>query len=120
MKSTISILSALLLTTLASAQYTTQSKPFQLVIISSNATLNGSIFDSCHEGAAIEGLCVVPDTESGEYTTYHLNTSASQTTPLPAAGKSGILTWELESNINGTYLSSTSCLMALSRSDSKC
>lgn len=40
------------------AQYTSQSDPFNLYICSDNATYNGAGLFACHEGAAIEGLCV--------------------------------------------------------------
>lgn len=43
------------------AQYDTTSAPFNLIITSQNATLNGASLYPCHEGAAIEGLC--PDLE---------------------------------------------------------
>ena len=38
--------------------YANQSAPFYLVLTSQNTTLNGSTLVSCHEGAAIEGLCI--------------------------------------------------------------
>lgn len=64
MKLTLTALTSLLsLTTLATAQddyiqYPKQSKPFALVAHSKNPKYNNRAFVACHEGAAIEGLCI--------------------------------------------------------------
>jgi hypothetical protein len=55
MKSQLSSLLALAVATTTLAQFTVQSDPFQLILLSSNSTLNGSALYACHEGAAIEG-----------------------------------------------------------------
>jgi len=90
---------------LTCAQFTNESAPFSLQVISyDNATLNGSSLYACHEGAAIEGVCeagkmtMVPTSAS----TFNFNTSNDQTTPQdPSIGVSGILTYLLEgSNFN--------------------
>lgn len=51
-------------TSLATAQYQNTSEPFNLVVRSTNATLDGSVLYALHEGAAIESLG-----PSGEKTT---------------------------------------------------
>jgi hypothetical protein len=83
-------LMALTTSTLAQDTYwSNQSAPFHLVIHSKNATLNGQYLGACHEGAAIEGLCVTaPSTEN--YVTFTYNTSTQETSPT-----SGLLTWSL-------------------------
>lgn len=86
-----------------SAQYNDQSAPFYLVLKSHNATLNGSTLFSCHEGAAIEGLCLggkLNDGSTLDSYTYNFNYS-SNTQPDPVIGIQGYLTWELRgSNFN--------------------
>jgi hypothetical protein len=71
------------------AQYTNQSATFNLVLCSSNSTLNGSLLGACHEGAAIEGLCL-GGLSSKQYAQYNFNYSA-QSTPDPVLGVTGIL-----------------------------
>jgi hypothetical protein len=82
---------AFAVSTLAQDTYwSNQSAPFYLVIHSTNETLNGQYLGACHEGAAIEGLCVNnPSTEN--YVRFNYNTSAQETSPT-----SGLLTWNLE------------------------
>lgn len=38
---------------------TDQSANFNMVVISPNATLNGSLLGACHDGAAFEGVCII-------------------------------------------------------------
>ena len=74
------------------AQYTNQSAPFYLIVHSKNSTLNGSSLVTCHEGAAIEGLCLngpITDTNSA-YSTFQFNTSSY--------GTQGVLTFSLPVN----------------------
>jgi len=75
--------------------YSNQSAPFSLVVSSSNSSINGGILYACHEGAAIEGLCLGGasffNTSSA---IYNLNYS-SQVTPDPVLGITGLLTWVL-------------------------
>ncbi|KAH8748346.1 hypothetical protein BGZ57DRAFT_915978 [Hyaloscypha finlandica] len=77
------------------AQYTNQSAPFNLVLCSSNATLNGALLGACHEGAAIEGLCPsIGGNASASYNQFNFNYTSKQT-PDPVFGITGLLTWEL-------------------------
>lgn len=76
-----------------SAQYLNQSAPFSLIITSDNSTINGSSLITCHEGAAIEGLCFGAIVAGGS-STYNFNYSSS-VTPDPTIGVVGILTYEL-------------------------
>jgi len=88
MKSAISsaILALAAGTAFAQSPYSNQSAPFYLKVVSSNATLNGASFISCHEGAAIEGLCL--SDYPGD--TYYLNTST-----IAGQESSGLLVWNL-------------------------
>jgi hypothetical protein len=47
-----------------------KSKPFYLVAISDDDKINGTAFNACHEGAAIEGLCkgIKVDKSNPKYT----------------------------------------------------
>jgi hypothetical protein len=88
---------ALGITRVAAQDLTDQSAPFYLAVTSSNATLNGSALYPCHEGAAIEGLCLggpLGDGSSLDSYTYNLNFS-SQAQPDPVLGTTGVLTWVL-------------------------
>jgi len=78
------------------AQFTNQTAPFTLVVESHNATYNGACLYSCHEGAAIEALCVTAGgtavQEAGAPTgsVYYLNYSTYSGPDL------GLLTYNLE------------------------
>lgn len=74
--------------------YANQSAPFYLVLDAKNTTINGSYLTACHEGAAIEGLCLGGKTAPGAYGTYNFNYTAQQT-PDPKLGYSGLIVWEL-------------------------
>lgn len=67
-----------------------QSDPFYLVLQSDNSKLNGKTLGACHEGAAIEGLCVSSKLAKAKpgYQTFQFN--YTHNTP-----NYGILTWEL-------------------------
>jgi hypothetical protein len=86
-----------LLPSLTTAQFDVPSAPFSLVVLSeANSTLNGTSLYACHEGAAVEGLCLNnPSTaHDPKYTTYSHNTSSS----VPAnssIGAPGSLIWVL-------------------------
>jgi hypothetical protein len=102
-----SIAAGIAIAATASAQFLQQAGPFALVAITSNETYNGTTFQPCHEGAAIEGLCVgapfatpYPTTLSRYYLNYSssltINTSAGTVTP-------GYITYLLETeSVNET------------------
>ncbi|ESZ90221.1 hypothetical protein SBOR_9391 [Sclerotinia borealis F-4128] len=79
------------------AQYTNQSAPFVLVLESHDYALDGLTLSPCHEGAAIEGLCLGPSIESKNttFSTYNFNTSSFDTGFNTTIGQTGILTWLL-------------------------
>jgi hypothetical protein len=59
------------------AQDSNQTAPFSLRLVSKNETLNGASLVACHEGAAVEGICVDFSRTSSEtfafnYTDYSL------------------------------------------------
>lgn len=75
--------------------YNVSSKPFHLVVKSAtNKTLNGRTLFACHEGAAIEGLCL-GDKKLSTADVYNFNTSVYSTPTNSAIGDTGILTWLL-------------------------
>ncbi|KUJ23707.1 uncharacterized protein LY89DRAFT_981 [Mollisia scopiformis] len=76
------------------AQYLNQSAPFYLVLSSRNTSFDGVSLSTCHEGAAIEGLCLGSQL-SNTSVTYTFNTS-SFLTPDPVLGTPGSLNYELE------------------------
>ncbi|RMX79043.1 hypothetical protein D0869_08599 [Hortaea werneckii] len=82
--------SLLALASTSLAQYTKQSKPFQLVLHSKSQKYDGVALGACHEGAAIEGLC----TAYGG-STFYFNTTDSEYVANKEAGATGYLTWVL-------------------------
>jgi len=92
-------LSTLLLPLLAAAtaaQYYVESPPVQLVVLSPNATINGSLLLACHEGAGIEGLCLnTYFTPPLAPSTFNFNTSTYNITYNATYGEPGHLTWLL-------------------------
>lgn len=99
MKSTI-LAGALSLAASVSAQsyYNITSKPFHLQLeTSKNKTLNGATLTPCHEGAAIEGLCLSLNKDLSQAQIYHFNTSIYEAdAPATDIGKQGILTYDLQ------------------------
>jgi len=90
-----SIFASLLLAAGVSAQYyNITSKPFQLVAHTHNETYNGTVFTPCHEGAAIEGLCVGPKNTTSIYSNFNFNTTVYSQTNV-TDGPSGLLVWTL-------------------------
>ncbi|PFH60706.1 hypothetical protein XA68_10505 [Ophiocordyceps unilateralis] len=83
-------LSSLLLSGFAAAQWV-QSKPFHLVLHSSDRYLDGKNLTACHTGAAIESLCLT----NGGGSTFYLNTTEGAQSPLKGYEPSGILVWNL-------------------------
>lgn len=85
--------------------YNVSSKPFHLVVKSAtNKTLNGRTLFACHEGAAIEGLCL-GEKKLSTADVYNFNTSAYSTPTDSAIGDTGILTWLLPTANNVSYSS---------------
>lgn len=72
-----------------------QSKPFKLVLSSTNKDIDGKILDACHSGAAIEGLCLSNSTTSDQYSQYYFNTTAGVASPVQGYEPSGKLVWNL-------------------------
>jgi hypothetical protein len=84
-------LSALALFHGAAAQ-NVQSKPFELVIQSSSKAIHGKkLLASCHEGAAIESLCLAGNTGSR----FFLNTTKHEYIPVKGYTGEGSLVWNL-------------------------
>ncbi|KAF7893793.1 hypothetical protein EAF00_007307 [Botryotinia globosa] len=89
--------------TQVTAQYTNQSAPFYLALISLDDSLNGATLSPCHEGAAIEGLCLGPSISSpnATFSTFNFNTSSFDSSFNATIGETGVLTWLLQgSNFN--------------------
>ncbi|KAL6850689.1 hypothetical protein ACO1O0_007813 [Amphichorda felina] len=85
------IVSSLLLSGLVSAQ-DEQSEPFNLVIKSSDTSLDGQKVSACHEGAAIESLCLLRDTQGSE---FYLNTTEGSVPPIDGYEPTAKLVWNL-------------------------
>lgn len=69
------------------AQLPYQSPPFALQVISRDATWNGQYLAACHEGAAIESLCI--------YGVVPVAFNFNYSTPTPDPTTQGWLTYEL-------------------------
>lgn len=109
---------ALTLAALTTAQFNNQSAPFNLVLASENKTIDGQYLAACHEGAAIEGLCLagIPSpSKPGEIApaTFNFNTSDQAVTPNATLGAPGWVTYLLrggnfnESEPLGLYINPT-------------
>jgi hypothetical protein len=85
-----------LATSHVSAQFLNQSAPFNLYLRSSDPSLNGSALIACHEGAAIESLCVGAAVAGATPSVYYFNYSSSETPQAPI-GIVGSLVWDLTS-----------------------
>jgi hypothetical protein len=72
----------------SSAQYTNQTGPFKLQLVSTDAKYNGQYLSTCHEGAAIESLCPLGSTGGVDFFFNYTGEAATQWT-------SGYLTWIL-------------------------
>jgi len=81
----------------SNAQFTNQSAPFNLVVLSTNSTLNGTALAACHEGAAIEGLCRGGHISPGGvgYSEFQFNTSSLSVPFNASLGQPGVLTYLL-------------------------
>jgi hypothetical protein len=88
MKSVAAIVISIAVAT-CGAQYISQSEPFNLVLVSDNSTISGKYLSPCHEGAAIEGLCL--SESPNEHDLFYYNF-----TDIPGfQSTSGYLTWVL-------------------------
>ncbi|KAI1444343.1 hypothetical protein F5Y02DRAFT_390483 [Annulohypoxylon stygium] len=76
----------------AQSNYPNQSAPFNLVLESSNTTLNGQKLAACHSGAAVESLCLDTSVSTPEFQTFFFNGSAQAPT-TPGFLPSGLITW---------------------------
>ncbi|KAJ8115813.1 hypothetical protein OPT61_g2624 [Boeremia exigua] len=82
----------------AQGYFDVRSSGFRLMLRSSNSTLNGTVLGACHQGAAIEGLCLTGDTiqdPTSSYTTFYHNVSSSRNETAGAANAEGVLSWIL-------------------------
>ncbi|KHJ32579.1 putative related to heatshock protein hsp150 [Erysiphe necator] len=70
-----------------------QTAPFNLVISAPGSQINGSYLASCHEGAAIEGLCVATYSKNSG-SIYNLNYTSAEIADF-VLGTVGLLTWVL-------------------------
>ncbi|RFU34564.1 hypothetical protein B7463_g1760, partial [Scytalidium lignicola] len=89
--------SLLALSATALAQYNNASSPFALVLSSSNSAYDGHSLAPCHEGAAIEALCVggVYAQASAQTYTFNSTTSLLANPPTNGGGADGILIFSL-------------------------
>jgi len=83
-----------------SAQYLNQSKPFHLVLVSKNKTIDGDTLSACHTGAAIESLCLSNSNSTSKPNpiapaVFTFNTSDSVVVPNVTLGVPGIVTYKL-------------------------
>lgn len=103
MKIATSIITLSLAAAINAQFYNETSKPFQLVLISDDTTVNGTTLSACHTGAALESLCLssgnsVSNPNSIAPATFNFNTSTDPFTPDAKLGTPGILTWTLETS----------------------
>ncbi|OAL01824.1 hypothetical protein IQ06DRAFT_304078 [Phaeosphaeriaceae sp. SRC1lsM3a] len=92
-------LAAFVTTVSADNYFNITSAPFRLFLKSDNTTINGTALGGCHQGAAIEGLCLTnqrPQDPATWYTTFTHNVSASAVSN--ATDTQGILAFTLPIN----------------------
>ena len=101
MKLTIPTLVLAAFAATSTAQYTDQSPPFYLVLLSDDNSVNSTSLSACHSGAAIESLCLGnkvsisnPDGNTPPVT-FNFNTSADVVTPNATLGSPGVVTYLL-------------------------
>jgi hypothetical protein len=95
----ISLLAAFI--TSINGQFFNQSAPFNLVLCSVNATYDNSTLSACHEGAAIEALCVNSVPQVGHLSTNSISQYQLNYSSFFGPGY-GYLTWSLP--FTGKYL----------------
>jgi hypothetical protein len=105
MKTTFSI--AALVATASAQYYNITSKPFQLLLTSTDGSINDTV-SACHTGAALESLCLSNSNSTSKpdptpYSTFNFNTSSNSQAPVNHTdlGVPGILTWFLPSGNYG-------------------
>jgi hypothetical protein len=78
------------------SKYNTESAPFNLILISKDETINGTLLTACHEGAAVKGLCLGPKASdlvpTVTYSTYNFNYPGTSKVD-PKIGQVGLLTY---------------------------
>ncbi|KAK4499167.1 hypothetical protein PRZ48_009679 [Zasmidium cellare] len=94
----ISTAAALSLASGSLAQTYTQSRPFKLVVQSTDKSVNNKILEACHEGAGIEGLCVENSEKLTSYNTYVFNTTSGTVVSDQNLGPTGLLIYELQAD----------------------
>ncbi|KAF1844587.1 uncharacterized protein K460DRAFT_429333 [Cucurbitaria berberidis CBS 394.84] len=78
--------------------YDVQSSAFRLILKSDNDTYDGHALGACHQGAAVEGLCLTGDTiddPAVSYTTFYHNVSSSENATVNANDTLGVLNYIL-------------------------
>ncbi|KAF2866945.1 hypothetical protein BDV95DRAFT_443246, partial [Massariosphaeria phaeospora] len=86
------------------AQYwNISSKPFNLVLVSDDASVNGETLSACHTGAAIESLCLSNSTSTSKSepisaAVFTFNTSVYASDATPFLGPPGLLAYTLNAN----------------------
>ena len=101
MKTTLSFVA--LYATAHAQFYNITSKPFQILLTSTDGSINDTV-SACHVGAALESLCLSNSNSTSKpnptpYSTFNFNTSIyTQPSTDPAIGTQGILTWTLPTN----------------------
>ena len=79
-----------------------RSDPFNLIFISDDQELNGTGISTCHEGAAIDGLCIsgnrtLPSLVQREVFTHNTSSDSTSDTDADAAGPL-LWTWTIGAN----------------------
>ena len=90
MHSTLAFVLALAFGVSQAVAQTNLTAAFNLVVSSTNKTLDGTFLGACHEGAAFEGLCPSAPNAALPYEQYKLNYTASAPTD-PVLGITGQL-----------------------------
>ncbi|OAL52266.1 hypothetical protein IQ07DRAFT_505570 [Pyrenochaeta sp. DS3sAY3a] len=101
MKTTSLALSLAVAATATAQYYNITSAPFNLVVTSSDGSINDTL-SACHTGAALESLCLsnsktVSKPNPVAPAVFRFNTSSYSQAPEPGFGIPGILTWILPS-----------------------
>jgi len=86
---------------LVNGQFLNQSAPFNLILGSTNPAYDNSTLSACHEGAAIESLCVYSVTQVRRPNTNLINQYQLNYSSFDGPGY-GYLTWLLP--YTGKYL----------------